>query len=172
MQTEDGVDRRLSLCPSARPEGSCLQAVVQGIGQEGQMTGAFQGCGQHPLVAGTGSGLAAWVYARSFREVAVEQIDVFVVDVGGVFDAEGANLPTREKPGTPPAAGSSGAARTTRSAWAARTSGRWSAKTSAGRWSAWATRTSGRGGSSRRSRRSRRRSIRGWRLRGICRRRR
>ena len=65
MRTENGRARRLRLGPAARPEGAGLQAVFQRIRQEGQMAGAFERCGQHPLVAGAGSGLAAWVYARS-----------------------------------------------------------------------------------------------------------
>ena len=66
MQNEDGGACRFRLGPASRPEGSCLQAVFQGIGQQGQMTRAFEGRGQHPLVAGTGSGFTPWVYACSF----------------------------------------------------------------------------------------------------------
>jgi hypothetical protein len=65
--------------------------VLCGEGEQGDVTGALEGGGEHTLVTGAGAGLAPGLDLAAVGDVATEAGGLFVVDGGDFVDAEGAD---------------------------------------------------------------------------------
>jgi hypothetical protein len=68
--------------------------LVGGVRQKGDRASAFDRRAQAPLVLGTGAGRAARFDARSIGQKPAEPVDVLVIDVVDLVDAELANAST------------------------------------------------------------------------------
>jgi hypothetical protein len=85
-----------------------LSPLLHDVGEQGEEAGALDGAGQFTLLLGRDGRDAARNDLATLGDVALQELDVLVVDLRSVGAREGANLPATEERAAGAAAGRGG----------------------------------------------------------------